>query len=185
MSSPASTTAAIEILLVEDNPGDARLTQEALRDVNGAHLREVNNGFDAMACLRREGQYKDSPQPDLVLLDLNLPEMDGREVLAEIKQDPQLRRIPVVVMSTSNAAQDVLLSYNLHANCYVVKPIDFARFSALVKAVIGFWMAVAMLSKPNPDEATQEAANQCVRDLAAALYILGGAQVTFEEPMTS
>jgi CheY-like chemotaxis protein len=128
-----SSTAAIEILLVEDNPGDARLTQEALREVAGAHLRAVSNGFDAMACLRREGQYEGAPQTDLVLLDLNLPEMDGREVLAEIKQDPLLRRVPVVVMSTSNAAQDVLLSYNLHANCYVVKPLDFARFSALSK----------------------------------------------------
>jgi two-component system, chemotaxis family, response regulator Rcp1 len=179
MTIPAPS-AAIEILLVEDNPGDARLTQEALRDTPGARLRAVNNGFDAMALLRREGQYQGMPQPDLVLLDLNLPEMDGREVLAEIKQDPLLHRIPVVVMSTSNAAQDVLLSYNLHANCYVVKPMDFARFSALVKALVGFWMMVAMLSKPTTDEASQQAANQCVRDLAAALYILGGAKVTFE-----
>jgi two-component system, chemotaxis family, response regulator Rcp1 len=172
---------AMEILLVEDNPGDARLTQEALRAVSGARLRSVNNGFDAMACLRKEGRYHEAAQPDLVLLDLNLPEMDGREVLAEIKQDPQLRRIPVVVMSTSNATQDVLLSYNLHANCYVVKPLDFSRFSAMVKAVVGFWMMVAMLSKPNSDEAAQAEKNRCVRDLAAALYILGGASVTFEE----
>ena len=180
MSVQAPSTAAIEILLVEDNPGDARLAQEALRDVAGARLRSVNNGFDAMSCLRREGAFQEAAPPDLVLLDLNLREMDGPEVLVEIKQDPQLRRIPVVVMSTSSAAQDVLLSYNLHANCYIVKPMDFSRFSALVKAVVGFWMAVAMLSKPNPDEATHAAANQCVRDLAAALYILGGAKVTFE-----
>ena len=181
MTSEPPSAAAIEILLVEDNPGDARLTQEALRDVSGAHLRRVDNGFDALACLRREGQFHEVPQPDLVLLDLNLPEMDGREVLAEIKQDPQLRRIPVVVMSTSDAAQDVLLSYNLHANCYVVKPMDFSRFSALVKAVVGFWMVVAMLSKPSADEAAQAAANRCVRDLAAALYLIGGAEVKFEE----
>lgn len=116
-----------------------------------------------------------------MLLDLNLPEMDGREVLAEINQDPQLRRIPLVVISTSNAAQDVLLSYNLHANGYVVKPMDFARFAALVKAVVGFWMVVAMLSKPSQDDATQAEANRCVRDLAAALYLLGGAKVSFED----
>lgn len=136
----------MEILLVEDNPGDVRLTREALR--NGSiptNLRTVSDGLEAMAYLRKKGEYRDAPQPDLILLDLNLPRKDGREVLAEIKQDPELRRIPVVVMTTSAAEQDVLKSYDLHANCYVTKPPDFAGLVAAVRAIEDFWLTVAKL----------------------------------------
>src|ERR687884_1433856 len=120
-----SATRAIEILLVEDSPGDVRLTREALRDGKVRNnLSVVTDGVEALAFLRREGRYADAPRPDLILLDLNLPKKDGREVLAEIKADPNLRRIPVVVLTTSEAEQDIVETYNLHANCYVKKPVD-------------------------------------------------------------
>jgi two-component system, chemotaxis family, response regulator Rcp1 len=136
----------MEILLVEDNPGDVRLTREALRTGKvPSNLRTVNDGLEAMAYLRQEGNYCHAPVPDLILLDLNLPKKDGREVLAEIKQDPELRRIPVVVMTTSAAEQDVLKSYDLHANCYITKPPDFARLVAVVRAIEDFWLSVAKL----------------------------------------
>jgi two-component system, chemotaxis family, response regulator Rcp1 len=136
----------MEILLVEDNPGDVRLTREALRTGKvPSNLRTVGDGLEAMAYLRKQGSYCNAPQPDLILLDLNLPKKDGREVLAEIKQDPDLRRIPVVVMTTSNAEQDVMKSYDLYANCYVTKPPDFARLVAVVKAIEDFWLSVAKL----------------------------------------
>jgi CheY-like chemotaxis protein len=136
----------IEILLVEDSPGDVRLTVEALRDGkvrNNLHV--VGDGVDALAFLHREGQYTDAPVPDLVLLDLNLPKKDGREVLAEIKSDPRLKRIPVVVLTTSNAEQDVLKSYDLHANCYITKPVDLDQFIRVVRTIEDFWLAVVRL----------------------------------------
>ncbi len=138
----------IEILLVEDNPGDIRLTQEALKDgkvVN--HLSVVEDGAEAIEFLCRRGSYKDAPRPDLILLDFNLPKKDGRQVLAEIKADPCLRRIPVVVMTTSRAEEDVLKAYDLHANCYITKPIDLDQFLNVVKAIEDFWLSIVKLPK--------------------------------------
>ena len=136
----------IEILLVEDNPADVRLTKEALKEgpmVN--NLSVVHDGVDAMAFLRRQGKYALAPRPDIVLLDLNLPKKDGREVLAELKEDPNLRRIPVVVLTTSKAEQDILKAYDLHANCYVTKPVDLDEFMLLVRSIEEFWLAVVRL----------------------------------------
>jgi CheY-like chemotaxis protein len=136
----------IEILLVEDSPHDARLTIEALRDGKlRNHVRHVEEGEEAMAILRREGKEATSPRPDLILLDLNLPGMDGREVLQEIKEDPDLKRIPVVVMTTSRAERDILQAYNLHANCYVTKPVDIEQFIGAVKKIESFWFTVVRL----------------------------------------
>lgn len=136
----------IDILLVEDNPGDVRLTQEALKEAKvGNQLHVVEDGVEAMAFLRHEGKYADSPHPDLILLDLNLPKKDGREVLAEIKQDPKLMRIPVVVLTTSRAEEDILRSYNLHANCYVTKPVDLDQFITIVKSIEDFWLTIVKL----------------------------------------
>lgn len=136
----------VEILLVEDNPGDVRLTQEALRDGKVRNnLSVAPDGVEAMAFLRREGKYAGAPRPDLILLDLNLPRMDGREVLAAIKADERLRRIPVVVLTTSRAEQDVLRSYDLHVNCYVTKPIDLDQFITVVKTIEDFWLTVVVL----------------------------------------
>ncbi len=136
----------VEILLVEDNPGDARLTKEALKDGKVYNrLTVVPDGVEALAYLRREGQYADTIQPDLILLDLNLPRKDGREVLAEIKADDRLKRIPVVILTSSSAEQDVLKSYGLHANCYVTKPVDLDQFMAAVKAIEDFWLTVVTL----------------------------------------
>ena len=136
----------IEILLVEDNPADVRLTREALKEgiiVN--NLSVVHDGVDAMAFLRRQGKYALAPRPDIILLDLNLPKKDGREVLAELKEDPNLRRIPVVVLTTSKAEQDILKAYDLHANCYVTKPLDLDEFMILVRSIEEFWLAVVRL----------------------------------------
>lgn len=136
----------IEILLVEDSPGDVRLTREALREARVANrLHVVGDGVETMAFLRREGKYADAPRPDLILLDLNLPKMDGREVLAFIKADACLRTIPVVVLTTSDAETDVLRSYDLHANCYLVKPVDVEKFFEQVARLEGFWLAVVRL----------------------------------------
>jgi CheY-like chemotaxis protein len=124
----------IDILLVEDNPGDARLTMEVIKEnkiVNNLH--HVSDGVEAMAFLRKQGQYFDVPQPDLILLDLNMPKMDGREVLQNMKQDAQFRRIPVVVLTTSQAEEDVFRSYDLHANCYICKPVDLDQFIEGIK----------------------------------------------------
>ena len=138
----------VEILLVEDNPGDARLTQEALKDGKVYNnLTVVPDGVEAMAYLRREGRYAGATQPDLILLDLNLPKKDGREVLQEIKADENLRRIPVVVLTSSSAEQDVLKSYGLHANCYVTKPVDLDQFIGAVKAIENFWLTVVTLPR--------------------------------------
>jgi two-component system response regulator len=136
----------IEILLVEDNPGDVRLTREALKDgkiVNNLHVAE--DGVDALAFLRREGKYHNAVRPELILLDLNLPKKDGREVLAEIKADEALKRIPVVVLTSSAAEQDIVKSYNLHANCYVTKPVDLDQFINVVKSIEHFWLTVVKL----------------------------------------
>lgn len=136
----------IEILLVEDNPGDVRLTLEALREGKVRNnLSVVNDGVEAMAFLRREGKYAQSPRPDLVLLDLNLPKRDGREVLADIKREPSLKRIPVVVLTTSEAESDILKTYELHANCYITKPVDLDRFITVVKSIDNFWLTVVKL----------------------------------------
>ena len=136
----------IEILMVEDNPGDVRLTVEALQEAKVAnHLSVVSDGVEAMDFLRRRGRYAEAPRPGLVLLDLNLPRKDGREVLAEIKADPQLRRIPLVVLTTSSAEPDVLRAYDLHANCYITKPVDFERFMQVVRSIEDFWLAVVKL----------------------------------------
>jgi two-component system, chemotaxis family, response regulator Rcp1 len=135
-----------ELLLVEDSPGDVELTREALDEAKVANrLHVVSDGVEAMAFLRREGRWAGAVRPDLVLLDLNLPRMDGREVLAAIKGDPDLRRIPVVVLTTSEAERDVLAAYQLHANAYIVKPVDLAQFLAVVRSVEGFWLSVVKL----------------------------------------
>jgi CheY-like chemotaxis protein len=140
----------IDILLVEDNPGDADLAREALEHGKLYNtLHHVEDGVEAMAYLRREGKYKEAIVPDLILLDLNLPRKDGREVLAEIKNDQSLRRIPVVVLTTSGAEEDLLRSYDLHANCYICKPINFERFNEVVRAIEDFWMSIVMLP-PKP-----------------------------------
>jgi two-component system response regulator len=138
----------IQILLVEDSPGDVALTTEALRDARIANdLHVVTDGESAMEFLRRKGEYADSPRPDLVLLDLNLPRKDGREVLAEVKWDDDLRRIPVVVLTTSTAEADILRSYDLHANCYISKPVDFPQFLDVVRSIEGFWLSIVRLPK--------------------------------------
>jgi len=141
-----NTPETFEILLVEDNPGDARLAQEALKEGRmTSRLKVVVDGVEAMAYLRREGQYAGSPRPNLVLLDLNLPRKDGRQVLAELKADEDLRRIPVVVLTTSQAEQDILRSYDLHANCYITKPVDLDRFISVVRSIEEYWCSVVTL----------------------------------------
>jgi CheY-like chemotaxis protein len=136
----------IEVLLVEDDPGDVLLIREAF-DYNKVHnhISVVNDGEQALAFLRNEGQYADARRPDLVLLDLNLPRKDGREVLAEVKADDRLRTIPIVVLTTSEAEEDVLRSYELHANAYVTKPVDFERFVAIVRQIDDFFVSVVRL----------------------------------------
>jgi CheY-like chemotaxis protein len=136
----------IDVLLVEDDPGDVLMTQEAFKDYKVANsLHVVTNGEDAIAYLRREGPFADAPVPDLVLLDLNLPRRDGREVLREVKNDRELRRIPIVVLTTSDAEEDVLASYDLHANAYVRKPVDFEQFLKAVRAIDDFFITVVRL----------------------------------------
>ena len=136
----------IEILLVEDNPGDVRLTIEALKEAKVInHLTVVKDGVEALAFLRRQGSYTTAPRPHLILLDLNLPRKDGREVLADIKADDNLKRIPVVVLTTSQDEQDVLKSYNLHANCYITKPVDLDQFVRVVRSIEDFWLGIVVL----------------------------------------
>jgi len=140
------TCKAIEILLVEDSPSDVRLTIEALKDAKVSnHLSVVSDGVEAIAFLKKVGKYADSPRPDLILLDLNLPKKDGREVLREIKQDEALKAIPVVVITTSKSDEDILKSYNLHANCYITKPIGLEQFLIVVKAIESFWLKIVKL----------------------------------------
>jgi len=144
----------IEILLVEDNPGDARLTQEALREGKiRNNLHHARDGVEALAFLRREGEHAKAPTPDLVLLDLNMPRKDGRQVLAEMKQDPRLRTIPVVVLTTSEAENDIVRSYELHANCYVTKPVGLEQFISIVREIESFWLAVVTLPTRNENAA--------------------------------
>ena len=137
---------AIDILLVEDNPGDVRLTREVLQEgklLN--HLQVAGDGIEALEFLRHEGRFAKSPHPDLILLDLNLPRMDGRELLAIIKADHALRRIPVVILTTSKAEEDIIASYDLHANCYITKPVDLDQFFNVVKSVEEFWFTIVKL----------------------------------------
>ncbi len=145
--SPGSYSGRLaDFLLVEDNPGDVRLTQEALKShkvQNNLHV--VTDGEEAMLFLRRQGKYKDAPRPDVILLDLNLPKKDGREVLAEIKSDPLLKTIPVVVITSSEAEQDVIRSYDLNANCYVTKPVNFDQFVKVVQSISEFWLTIVKL----------------------------------------
>ena len=136
----------IEILLVEDNPGDVRLTAEALNEGKILNnLNVVGNGVEALAFLNQDGKYKDAPRPDLILLDLNLPKKDGREVLAEIKTNRDLKRIPVVILTSSAADQDIVTSYNLRANCYITKPVDLDQFLTVIKSIEQFWLTVVKL----------------------------------------
>ncbi len=136
----------IDVLLVEDSPGDVRLTQEALRDANRAiHLHVAVDGIEAMNFLRREGQHARAPRPDLILLDLNLPKMDGREVLAQIKADDGLKTIPTIILTTSEAEADITKSYQLQANCFLSKPVQLEAFESLVKSINDFWLMKAKL----------------------------------------
>jgi two-component system response regulator len=139
-------TRPIQILLVEDSPSDAKLTISALKLAKVANeLHHVEDGVQAMEFLRRQGKYEKSPRPDLILLDLNLPRKDGREVLKEMKEDPEYTNIPVIVLTTSNAEKDVLHSYQLHCNCYVTKPVNFDRFLECVRSIEHFWLSVVVL----------------------------------------
>jgi two-component system, chemotaxis family, response regulator Rcp1 len=139
---------SIEVLLVEDSPGDVRLTKEAFREVNDAvHVNVAADGVEAMDFLNRLGNYADAPRPDLILLDLNLPRMDGREVLARIKSDDSLKTIPTVILSTSEAAADIEKSYELRANCYLAKPVLFDAFDSLVKNINNFWLTEVSLPR--------------------------------------
>ena len=136
----------IEILLVEDNPGDARLTKEALAEGKVLnHMSVVEDGVFALAYLRKEGQFANARRPDIILLDLNLPRMDGRELLAIIKVEPDLKRIPVVVLTTSKAEEDIFKSYDLHANCFITKPVDLEQFINVVRSIEEFWFTVVKL----------------------------------------
>jgi CheY-like chemotaxis protein len=141
-----TTTRPIEILLVEDNPGDIRLTIEALRECRILNnLTIAENGEEALQILRREGLYGGAATPDLILLDLNLPRKNGHEVLADIKQEPALKHIPVVILSTSGADQDIARSYELHANCFISKPVDLEQFMAVVRSIGNFWFTIVTL----------------------------------------
>jgi two-component system, chemotaxis family, response regulator Rcp1 len=141
-----SQSQLVDILLVEDNAGDVRLTQEVLKDSKVRNnLAVATNGEEALLRLRKQGKFKDSVRPDLILLDLNLPIKDGREVLAQIKADDNLKRIPVVVLTTSKAEEDILKTYNLHANCYVTKPVDLDQFVNVVRSLEDFWLAIVKL----------------------------------------
>ena len=143
----------IDVLLVEDSPGDVRLTREALRDANRAiHLHVAFDGIEAMSFLKREGPHARAPRPDLILLDLNLPKMDGREVLAQIKADEGLRLIPTIILTTSEAEADITKSYQLRANCFLSKPVQLDAFENLVKSINDFWLNKAKL--PHHGEGT-------------------------------
>lgn len=150
MQTDARPPQSVDILLVEDNPGDVRLIQEALQDGKLLNrVATVTDGQKALAYLRKEGNYAQATRPDLILLDLNIPRKDGREVLAEIKADPHLRSIPVVIVTSSQAEEDILRSYNTHANCYVTKPVDLEKFVVVVRAIEEFWVTIVRLP-PKP-----------------------------------
>lgn len=141
-----TTGQPVEILLVEDNPGDVRLVVEALRDNKVQNkLRVAKDGMEAIAMLRREDKYADAPRPDLILLDWNMPKKGGPEVLGEIKEDPKLKHIPVVILTSSNMREDIIKAYNLHANCYVIKPIDLEQFITVIRSIIDFWLTTVKL----------------------------------------
>jgi chemotaxis family two-component system response regulator Rcp1 len=141
-----STVEVAEILLVEDNPGDVRLTLEASKENKMYNnISVAKDGVEALAFLRREGNYADAPRPDIIMLDLNLPRKDGREVLAEIKSDENLKRIPVIILTTSQAEEDILRAYGLNANCYITKPVDLDRFITVVKSIEDFWLSIVKL----------------------------------------
>jgi chemotaxis family two-component system response regulator Rcp1 len=141
----------IEVLLVEDSPGDVRLTREAFHDANKSiRLHEAADGVEAMAFLRREGTYLHVPRPDLILLDLNLPRMDGREVLSQIKEDDNLKTIPTIILTTSDAEADIVRSYQLQANCYLTKPVQLDAFEAVVKSINDFWLKAVKLPQQEP-----------------------------------
>lgn len=150
----------LDVLLVEDSPGDVRLTQEVFRDANMAahlpnmaiHLHVAADGVEAMEFLRREGENAEAPRPDLILLDLNLPRMDGREVLAHIKDDPGLRTIPTVILTTSDSEADIVKSYQLQANCYLTKPVQLDAFENLVRSINDFWLTKVKLPQKRPEE---------------------------------
>jgi len=148
MESIGMDAAPIEVLLVEDSPGDVRLTQEAFKDAKvHLNLHVATDGAKAMAFLKREGAHANAPRPDLILLDLNLPKKDGREVLAEIKESPALKSIPVVVLTTSSSEADILRSYQLHANCYITKPVGLEGFLTVVRSIDNFWLSVVKLPR--------------------------------------
>ena len=144
---------SIEVLLIEDSPGDVRLTQEAFREANSRiRLHVASDGVEAMAFLRHEGIHIDAPRPDFILLDLNLPKMDGREVLAHIKNDESLKTIPTIILTTSSAEEDIVRSYQLHANCYLSKPVQLNEFESVVKSINDFWLTRAKLTQRRLDE---------------------------------
>lgn len=146
----------IEILLVEDNPADIRLTREIFAGAKVYNkISEVRNGIEALSFLRKKGKYADAIMPDLILLDLNFPKKDGREVLAEIKVDEKLKHIPVIVFTTSNAEQDVFESYNMHANCYIIKPLDLNQFVNTIKCIESFWLSIVKLTRKKKNCSTQ------------------------------
>src|ERR1700720_3454026 len=146
MRATGGNSMAIQVLLVEDSPGDVRLTQEAFRDANRAiHLHVASDGVEAMAFLRQEGPHVNAPRPDLILLDLNLPRMDGRQVLAHIKEDESLKTIPTVILTTSESEADIVKSYQLRANCYLSKPVQLDAFESLVKSINDFWLTKVKL----------------------------------------
>ncbi len=151
MKPNARSASAINVLLVEDSPGDVRLTQEALREANQAvQLHVATDGVEAMQFLRNEGDHAHAPCPDLILLDLNLPRMDGREVLAQIKEDERLRTIPTIILTTSAAAADITRSYRLQANCYLTKPVQLDAFESVVRSINDFWLTKAKLPHQGP-----------------------------------
>lgn len=155
MAKPAPKRQPIDVLLVEDNPGDVRLTREALKEGQlSVNLSVASDGVEALEFLRRTGKYEAAPRPDLILLDLNLPRKSGREVLSEIKNDPDLKKIPVLVMTTSTAQQDIVRAYSLNANCYIAKPLDLQQFIEVVQSIEDFWLTKASLpSKVQTPEA--------------------------------
>jgi CheY-like chemotaxis protein len=151
---PKTGCRPVEVLLVEDNPGDVRLTMEAFKEGKiRNHMSVVSDGVEALAFLRRKGPYANAPRPDIILLDLNLPKKNGRDVLAEIKAEDDLKRIPVVVLTTSNEEKDILGTYDLHANHYITKPVDFAQFVTAVKLIENFWLTITKLSKSGDADA--------------------------------
>jgi two-component system, chemotaxis family, response regulator Rcp1 len=148
MESIGTDAAPLEVLLVEDSPGDVRLTREAFRDAKvHIKLHVASDGTKAMAFLKREGEQADAPRPDLILLDLNLPKKDGRQVLEEIKESPTLKSIPVVILTTSSSEADILTSYMLHANCYITKPVGLEGFLKVVRSIDNFWLTVVKLPR--------------------------------------